>query len=202
MVERELPSGKKAQFRRCDTCGIYRPPRTHHCRDCGNCVEVFDHHCPWTGTCIAKRNYRFFVLFLISVSLSLAHTFAMGLTVIAIGGEVPENAPGYLRSMDGYHYTVSIMLIGYCGVLFLPLSCLASYHFYIISVGETTKEAVKKVNQDGTDPPSPPPSWVGPRLGDDPTPTHAPFPVDRSIERDSLNRAPPRTPLSLLSMCL
>ena len=33
-----------------------------------------------------------------------------------------------------------MVLIVYCGVLFLPLSCLTGYHIHIISNGETTKE--------------------------------------------------------------
>lgn len=31
----------------CVKCNINRPPGTHHCRRCGQCVRKMDHHCPW-----------------------------------------------------------------------------------------------------------------------------------------------------------
>ena len=32
----------------CQVCGTRRPPLSHHCRRCGQCVRRMDHHCPWS----------------------------------------------------------------------------------------------------------------------------------------------------------
>lgn len=34
-------------------------------------MEIFDHHCPWLGKCIGKRNYFYFIFYLISQNLLL-----------------------------------------------------------------------------------------------------------------------------------
>lgn len=33
----------RAVARYCHSCNIWRPPRAHHCAECGACVERFDH---------------------------------------------------------------------------------------------------------------------------------------------------------------
>jgi len=55
-------------YRYCQTCNIYRPPRSKHCNSCNVCVAKFDHHCPWLGNCVGLRNYRYFFWFLVCVT--------------------------------------------------------------------------------------------------------------------------------------
>lgn len=64
------------QYKMCETCNLFRPPRSKHCAICDNCVLQFDHHCPFLSTCIGKRNYKYFMHFLVSTTL---------LTVFSIG---------------------------------------------------------------------------------------------------------------------
>lgn len=65
----------------CDTCECYKPPRAHHCSDCGRCVLWMDHHCPWTGTCVGAANMQAFVLFTHYVAIACLHSFVIQVEV-------------------------------------------------------------------------------------------------------------------------
>ncbi|XP_064123216.1 palmitoyltransferase ZDHHC19 [Loxodonta africana] len=53
----------------CRKCCFHRPPRTYHCPWCNICVEDFDHHCKWVNNCIGHRNFRLFMLLVLSLCL-------------------------------------------------------------------------------------------------------------------------------------
>ena len=65
--------GYVRHYKYCGTCSIMRPIRSSHCFDCNNCVERCDHHCPWIGNCVGKRNYIYFYLFVVTLTIMLLY---------------------------------------------------------------------------------------------------------------------------------
>merc|ERR1719382_143685 len=86
-VERILAEGggeyltllDKGDFKQvCVVCRARRRMRSHHCKDCGRCVDRLDHHCPWIDNCVGLGNQRLFYAFLVCLVLAFGLFLLLG----------------------------------------------------------------------------------------------------------------------------
>jgi palmitoyltransferase ZDHHC9/14/18 len=129
--------GQKIKLKWCVTCNVWRPPRASHCGLCNNCYETFDHHCPAVGNCVARRNYRYFYLFLTTVGITGVYMMACNVTVIVLASK----QMGFGDALKTYPGSV----IEFCvsGLAVISVSGLSCMHTWLIARMETTNEDIK-----------------------------------------------------------
>lgn len=125
-------NGIVVRMKWCETCKFYRPPRCSHCSICDNCVEKFDHHCPWIDNCVGRRNYKYFFMFVNSLSVFILNGFGWGAFSVVL-----LNMQGELL-----HAIVDMVLIAVGVLVFIPVVGLAGFHCGLVCMGRTTNEHV------------------------------------------------------------
>lgn len=126
----------KTKLRYCKTCCIYRPLRASHCSECDNCVEVFDHHCPFVGNCVGKRNFKYFLSFIILVLVSMISAFIPTMFVI-YHDQSQQKSNKFFKVIS---YVIGIIL----ALFILFVAGLIIFQFILKFTGKTTREFLKK----------------------------------------------------------
>jgi hypothetical protein len=144
--------GRIMTYKYCHTCGIIRPNRSSHCRECNNCVERMDHHCPWIGICVGKRNYLYFFIFVMCVNI--LEILVIIFSTIHIIKKSDDNLleDEYIENSKAYSLDKAVMslyLIIYCIFFMYFTTRLLFYHIILILTNSTTKEKLKSVFRKG-----------------------------------------------------
>lgn len=143
--------GRSVTLKFCETCRIWRPPRSSHCATCNNCVRRFDHHCPWLGNDIGLRNYRSYFCFV--VVASMAESIAIATSVLTLHWTTQSYrdqhpaesyAQSIRRALGTGGTSVNIVLVFVSFLLLLFTGGLTGFHLYLMSHNVTTAESFKK----------------------------------------------------------
>ncbi|KAI8853755.1 DHHC palmitoyltransferase-domain-containing protein [Chytridium lagenaria] len=133
----------------CKTCEVYKPPRSHHCRECNRCVLKMDHHCPWLNNCVGHRNLGHFLRFLLSVTFAVIYALALiGFRMWDLISN-QEHYGSHYTPYAGYHYTPPannaellsmVFNLVLLFILLFTVGILSIWQLYFVTCNTTTIE--------------------------------------------------------------
>ncbi|CEG67371.1 hypothetical protein RMATCC62417_03811 [Rhizopus microsporus] len=121
----------------CKTCNNYKPPRTHHCSVCDQCVLKMDHHCPWVNNCVGYFNYCHFIRFIVCVDITSIYIFAL------LCYRLNDIVQHHLHPAPPEIIFLTLNLMGLV-VAIIGVGVLTCYHVYCITTNTTTIEGWEK----------------------------------------------------------
>lgn len=117
---------ERGEFKQvCVVCRARKRMRSHHCKECGRCVDRLDHHCPWIDNCVGLENQRSFYCFILML-LSTILYFYYVIVLYACEAVLPAMARGSIGDL------FTAMYNGAIGPELRPLIVLASAAFNLI----------------------------------------------------------------------
>lgn len=79
-----LPVVAPSGWSHCPYCQHNAPPRSHHCPICRLCILRRDHHCYFAGKCVGYYNHRYFISFLVYVTVAAVYGVVLSFWAVSI----------------------------------------------------------------------------------------------------------------------
>lgn len=144
---------------RCHLCNIKTSSsKTKHCSVCNKCIDHFDHHCKWLNHCIGGRNYKAFLLCVVSAvaaSLVVVGVSVLEIVYYHIDPELLTVFPNHQNGTAPEFFIPGSVFLGVVTILGLLSATTAGlllhlclFHCYISILGINTYEYIRNYRQE------------------------------------------------------